>query len=286
LLGLGPAVRESRFKRGLFWIIVAGLAGLLPFSMMRVKEPLYVLSCVVFLYFLTAVCLAALTRSLASGKDLSRTESIFGMGMIVCLLIFFPLAYATKIQPGKITAGFVLAHTITLGLILALFLFFRRKRGGLLVPWTVYTACAGVTVFLGAYTCATHKPLDREIASLTEPWVSKNPPGMLSMIAPNFKSYQFYSFHKGRYWHEMPLKENPQVVLSQPAFKNVRVFILDALDQEEPEMGPWLRWLESSALEKTSELNNKLGITSGYRVFVRDATEPALTGSASTVGGS
>src|SRR5204863_3621821 len=49
LLGLNPALRDVRVRSELFWIILAGLIGLAPLSVMKVKEPLYVLACVIFI---------------------------------------------------------------------------------------------------------------------------------------------------------------------------------------------------------------------------------------------
>jgi hypothetical protein len=57
-------------------------------------------------------------------------------------------------------------------------------------------------------------------------------------------------------------------LLSAPEFSHVRAFILDDEDQQKPEIEPWLRWLEAHAVEKTGEVNTRLGSISGFRLFV------------------
>jgi hypothetical protein len=124
-------------------------------------------------------------------------------------------------------------------------------------------------------TCAapahqgTRGPRDKIIARLAQPYMESNSPDTLSMIASNFKCYQYYTFKRGRYWDEVPLKQGPEAVLSGAEFSHVRAFILDHEDQQKPEIAPWLRWLEANAVEKTGELNSQLGSNSEFRLIVR-----------------
>jgi hypothetical protein len=111
------------------------------------------------------------------------------------------------------------------------------------------------------------------------PYLQENAPNALSLIASNFKSYQFYSFHHGCYWHELPLEQGPATVLAGPGFSGVRAFILDADDLQKPEIAPWLAWLKTHATEKTGDLDAKIGRASGFRLFLRDKTMLSLRSS-------
>jgi hypothetical protein len=61
--------------------------------------------------------------------------------------------------------------------------------------------------------------------------------------------------------------------MATPAFHQVRCFIFDPEDLRSTQIAPWLRWLELHAQEKTRQLDACLGLTSGFRVFVRQGSE-------------
>jgi len=275
VLGLFPALRDRRFPRQFLWIIGAGLAGLLPLSLIKVKEPLYVLSCSIFLYFLAGLCLSALTRRISARGGLDPLSFKVGMVMSIALLVLFPLAYVKGIQPDKITKGFVIVHSVSYLLFLAVLLWSRFKVNAVFFERSIYALCAAAILVSFGYDSTTRPPRDKAIASLLRPYLQANPPNALSMIASNFKSYQFYSFHKGCYWHELSLKDGPETVLAAPQFEQVRAFVLDPDDQHRAEMASWITWLESHASEKTSELDARLGKPTGFRVFVRDSAQHA-----------
>ncbi len=281
LLGLGPALRDLSLKREVLWIIAAGVFGLIPLSVVKVKEPLYVLSCVVFIYFLAGICLAGLARKIKSRVRNPqstvrtvrlRTQDAGPITVLAGLMVLFPLAYALGIQPQKITGGFVLAHTVTFGLCLMLFLWSRRKALGSVFEWSVYAVCAIVVLMTLAYDRFSRPPRDKVIAQLIQPYVESNTPNTLSIIASEFKRYQLHSYRRGCYWRELPLAESPELVLREPRYGEVRAFILDSKDAQKPELAAWISWLETHATEKTGELNAKLGRSSGFRLFVRESS--------------
>jgi hypothetical protein len=276
VLGIGSALREARGRVELSWIITAGLFGLVPLSLMQVKEPLYVLSCAAFLYFLAGFCLAALTRRIETGLGIDSLSSKLGMVIIPALLILFPLAYARGIQPAKITGGFVLAHTITFSLFLGVFLFSLFKKSARLFESSIFALCAIAIATVFVWNFFTSGPRDKFITRIIRPYLQSNAPDTLSLIASNFKSYQFYSYRHGCYWHELPLQEGPESLLSQPRFSTVRAFIIDPDDLKKPESAPWLSWFETHASEKTAELDHELGYPSGFRVFIREAANHAV----------
>jgi 4-amino-4-deoxy-L-arabinose transferase-like glycosyltransferase len=269
VLGLRSALRDAAGKSELLWAIGAGLFGLAPLSLMKVKEPLYVLSCSIFIYFLAGLCLAALIRRIASETKIDSLSARLGTAVLLGLLLLFPLAYARGIQPEKITRMFVIAHSITFILFLGLFLWSRRKGTARLFERSVYAACVLSILAVFAYTSVTHRPRDQMITRLVMPYLQDNSPNTVSMIASNFKCYQLYSYRRGTYWHDLPLEEGPEIVLGKRGFANVGAFILDPDDLQKATIAPWLRWLETHAAEKTGELDRRLGHASGFRVFVR-----------------
>jgi hypothetical protein len=252
LLGFRSLLRDERLKGPLLWIVIAGAAGVLPLSLMKVKEPNYVLACAVFLYLLAGACLAALARTTQQDNFSKR----FGTLAVLGLLVLFPLAYLRGIRPDEITGLFVLAHSITFAAVLAVVWTRQRHEA------SIYAACAVALIVVFSYSYATRQPRDKIMTQLIEPYVRSNPPNSLSLIASNFKSYQFYTFRRGRYWQEVPLNDGPDAVLSRPAFSNVRAFILDPEDQKAPEIAAWVGWLETHARELRS--------VSGFRIFVRE----------------
>jgi hypothetical protein len=267
LLGLRSLMRDEQLNGRFLWIVCAGIAGLLPLSLMKVKEPNYVLSCAIFLYLLAGACLAALARRIAMSEEIDALSKRFGTVAVLGLLVLFPLAYLRGIKPDEITSPFVIAHSLTFGAFLAVFWCSQRKERPVF-EWSVYAACAIALLTVFSYNYLTRYPRDKTIARLIEPYVQNNAPNTLSVIASNFKSYQFYTFRRGCYWEELPLKDGPEVVLARPEFQNVRAFIIDPADQQGQALTPWLDWLQTRATEKTAELNHRLGPISGFRLFV------------------
>src|SRR5688572_26565578 len=162
LLGISSLLRDARVKRALLWMIAAGVAGFIPFSFMKIKEPMYVLSCTVFIYFLAAACLAALVRRL-SDATATKPSGKIGTAIVVTLLLLFPLAYAWGIKPREITPALVLAHSVVLALALLIFWWARRTEGRFL-QGTIYGACAGAVVIGFVYDGITRRPRDETIA--------------------------------------------------------------------------------------------------------------------------
>jgi len=271
LLGVGAALSDKKISRHLLLVTLVGAAGVLPLSLLKVKEPLYVLSCAIFLYVLAAICVAALTRRIAAGAELDCLAVRFGLIATFGLLLLFPMAYARGIQPTKITGLFVLVHSAVFGAILAVFLWSWRAQARSLLEQSVLALCSVAIVLSFAYSWTTQKPRDKAIARLIQPYVQNTSPTALSMIASNFKCFQFYSFRRGCYWHELDPAQGPDALLGSPEFSRVRAFILEPEDLEKPAVAPWLRWLENHAVEKTAELNRTLQSVSGYRVFVRNS---------------
>jgi 4-amino-4-deoxy-L-arabinose transferase-like glycosyltransferase len=270
LLGGGSLLREQRLNGKLLWILLAALAGLLPLSLMRVKEPQYVLTCAVFLYLLSGACLAALMRRISSGGDLDRFSTRFGTAGILALFVLIPTAYALGIKPDKISLTFVIVHSIVLTVSLLLFWWSRRSRA-LPLDWCIFGACALALLIGFAGHWLTRGPRDKIIADIIRPYLQNYAPTTMSMIASNFKSYQLHTFRQGSYWEDVPVEKAPELALNTAKFSDVRVFIIDAEDlgKFQAELAPWLRWLETHTVEKTTELDQRLGARSGFRVFVR-----------------
>lgn len=268
ILGLRSLLRDERLNLGLLWIIAAGVAGIAPLSLMKVKEPMYILGCVIFLYFLAGACVAALARRIAAGEGIDSFSRRWGTLSVLGLLMVFPLAYMRGIQPEEITRSFVIVHTLALGIFLGVFWWSQRKDGWVF-DRAVFAACAIAVVAGIAYGALTREPRDKVIAQVIEPYLGEQHPNKLSLVASNYKSYQLYNFRRGCYWQELPPSKSPSAVLMSEEFAGLRAFIIDADDQELPTMGAWLDWLTRNASEKTAEVNGRIGSATGFRVFVR-----------------
>jgi 4-amino-4-deoxy-L-arabinose transferase-like glycosyltransferase len=271
-LGLGSVLSDKTVNRRLLRILLAGLAGLLPLSLFRVKEFLYILTCVTLLYLLAAACLAALVRRLASQEGIDPLSRKFGVAVIAGLLLLVPVAYAMHIHPEKITPTFVVAHSFVLGFVLAL-LWWSGRRHTLPLERILCAGCATFVTGAFIFHVVTWKPQDKTIADIVQASVQPNRPQVLSLVSSHFRVHQFLTFRKGCYWDEVPMADGPEKVLAEPKFATVRAFIVDLNEEKDKEMAPWLRWLETHAVEKTSELNSRLGAPSGFRLFVRSVPD-------------
>jgi 4-amino-4-deoxy-L-arabinose transferase-like glycosyltransferase len=280
LLGLGALFRDERLNGKVLWALLAGIAGLLPLSVMKVKEPLYVLSCTVMLFLFTGCCLAALVRRMESGAGIPAWSGKLAGAVSAALLLGVLAGFARGIMPDKLTAGFVWAHSLLLTAFLLGLWWLRAKRAFApatapsqtssgVVQWAVYAACALALLAAFRSEFASRAPRDRIIARLIQPLVAGNSPQALSFIGSNYKCFQLHLFRRGCYWHEVSLAAGPEAVLAQPRFAHVHAFILDPEELKQPEVAAWLPWLQTHAQEKTKELNVQTGCNSGYRVFVR-----------------
>jgi hypothetical protein len=248
--------------------LAAGLGGLVPLSLMKVKEPLYVLTCAALLYFVAGLCLAALLRRLATKEGIDPLTRWIATALTVGLLAIFPFAYARGIQPDKITAPFVAAHTMVFSAVLALILV-RGTRSANRSFREVLVAGLVAVVATTAVAFAGRAPRDPLIVEKLQPYLDQSPLGELSFVGSNFKCYQYYSFHRGCYWHELP-DASPAVVMQQMPYRQVRAFILDPSDLKRPHVADWVMWLQQNAVEKTPELDRALGKRSGFRIWVRE----------------
>ena len=267
LLGLGPLLRDRRLNREFLWTALAGMAGLVLFSLMKIKEPLYILSCTIFIYFLAAAGLAAFVRQMGAAAESSRAYK-FATIVIVVLVAIFGAAFALGIKPREITPLFIIVHSIALPLLLALFWRARRATPPF-GEWVVYGACAATIAVVSIYTTTTRYPRDETVTRMIQPYIENNPPKVLSLVATEYKAYQFYAFRRGCYWDELPLGQSPERVFASPELSQTRAFVIELEDLTKPEMKPWIGWLERHTVEKTGELDAALGVRTGARLFVR-----------------
>lgn len=268
-LGGLSLLRERRSGRRLLPIVCAGALGVIPLSLFKVKEPLYVLGCAVFLYLLAGSCLASLERRMAA-RGVDRSFLWCGLGVTVGPLVLVLAAYARQPRPDGLTPTFVALHTAALTAFAAGFAWACARGSARHLEKIVYGMCAAAVVGAFAWKGATQPPRDETIVRIATPYLRTNAPGEVSFVASNFKNYQYRTFRSGCYWHELPAGVAPERLLGTPDFRRVRVFILDPEDQLKPANVRWLRWLESHAVEKTAELDRRLGVVSGFRLFVRD----------------
>jgi hypothetical protein len=100
------------------------------------------------------------------------------------------------------------------------------------------------------------------------PAVGGASPRALTFIASNFKCFQYLTFRRGMYWHELPEGVPLRELTQEPRFREVKAFVLGPEDLASPGAMGWLSWLEGNAIEKTAEVDARLGRRSGWRVFV------------------
>ena len=276
-------------------VLSAGFLGVVPLSLLKVKEPLYVLSCSVFLYLLAAVCLSALARRWARGARQDALTLWSGTAAIVALIAGVVLARLRGIQPENVTAIFVVAHTAALGAALGVILWMwagcphpaARTRGerdrvddttvrgrraaatergegtppthevhreakfadlgkdsiGGCLERALVSLCA-VAVLVGfSWSWVTRVPRAATIVDVVAPAVGVNPPQALTFIASNFKCFQYLTFRRGMYWHELPEGVPLSEIMRQREYRDMRAFVLGPEDLRRPDATAWLAWL-------------------------------------------
>ncbi len=255
--------------RQLALVLAIGAAGVVPLSLIKVKEPLYVLAPAVFLYLLAGVCLGAMARRLRTRRPLERGPTLAGYAACGGAALAVVAAYAGGIKREDITLAFAAGHTLVMLAAIAAMAWANGSRSGRRLERSVLTIAtvAGVASLVVGFR--EWHPRDAEIGRLIEPAIAAVPKQEVAFIASNFKSYQFYTFAKGRYWHDVAPDLSPEALANDPTLGAVRAFILSPEDAAKPENARWLAWLEATAAEKTAELDARLGRVSGWRVFVR-----------------
>lgn len=267
LLGLRDGWRARARIWRLAVPLLACIAGVVPLSLMKVKEPLYVLTCAVYLHLFAALCLSEFVRSVAvEGRLVSRR---WEMGLMLGLLLAMPAALALQVQPGVVTVPLVVAHSAVMGAGLLMAVLAGRRSDWRPVSWILGVGAAGLalsTIYVGV----TRPARDAAIVRLVRPYVTQTDPGVPVMFASNFKGYQYPTFRTGRYFKDMDPAIAPEAWLAEPRYRAVRVFIMDPEDQARPTNARWIEWLSSHRRELTAELDAKLGQRSGFRVWVDD----------------
>ncbi len=276
LFGATALLHDRPSMRVIVGVLVTGALGVVPLSLIKVKEPLYVLTCAVCLYLLAGCCLAAIVQRIAAGRSLDRFSLWFGSALSLGLLAIFPAAYAAHMQPDKITGPFVVVHTLVYAGFLVAVWWSGRRRTAAVMPRIVLAGCAVTVAAFFTWLRIAERPRDVTIARIVAPYLETEPANALGMFASNFKCYQYYTYHHGCYWHDLPVGAVPEEVLQDPKYRDVRVFILDPDDQAALANAAWMTWLKAQTEEKTAELDAALGRKSGYCIFVRPAEPPRL----------
>lgn len=277
LFGAKTLLREPSRMRLVAGIALVGALGVVPLSLIKVKEPLYVLTCAVCLYLFAGCCLAAIVHRIASGRSLDRFSLWFGTAFALGLLVVFPAAYAAHVQPDKIAGTFVVAHTLVYAAFLGAVWWSCRRNAAIGLQRAILAGAAVAAAVFFTWLKVAERPRDITIARVVRPYLEAQAPDALVMFASNFKCYQYYTYRTGCYWHDLPPGESPEELLREPKYRDVRVFILDPDDQVATANAAWIPWLQANAEEKTADLDRALGRTSGYRIFVRDVAKPGLT---------
>jgi hypothetical protein len=66
-----------------------------------------------------------------------------------------------------------------------------------------YATCAAAVVIGFFHDGTTRRPRDETISRMIRPYIEGNSTEALSLVATEFKSYQFYTFRRGCYWDEL-----------------------------------------------------------------------------------
>jgi 4-amino-4-deoxy-L-arabinose transferase-like glycosyltransferase len=275
LLAALPALkRRAPAATGLLATIGFGLASLIPLSLPAIKEPLYILGLLPFLYALVGLGASALLP----GEDtpeprgfLERRALLVAGFFSAVAMLLIGAAHARGLKRDDITPVYVGAHALGMGgawLLAYAAARLDRMRATALTGGLSVLALAG----FGTYDLMTPPPPYKEIAELLRPYLEPLPPGRESFISPQYKVLQLYLFRHGRYWQSFYTALRPEVLRVGLESGEHCAFVLGPREREEQRLEQLARDIELHALELSAGLPERA--RGEYRVFVNRACMP------------
>lgn len=272
LLSALPALkRRAPAAAGLFAAIGFGLASLIPLSLPAIKEPLYILGLLPFLYALAGFGASALLP----GEDppgprgsLDRRALLVAGLFSAAAVLLIGAAYARALARDDITLVYVGAHSLGMGsawLLAYAAAHLDRARAAALTGGLSALALVG----FGAYELTTPPPPYKEIAELLRPYTESLPPGRESFISPQYKILQLHLFRNGRYWQSFYTALHPEALRASIRSGEYCAFVLGPQEHEDERLEQMERDLEMRAMDLSAGLPRSA--QGSFRVFVNRA---------------
>ncbi|WP_434300361.1 phospholipid carrier-dependent glycosyltransferase [Corallococcus exiguus] len=272
LLAALPALkRRAPTAAGLFGAIGFGLASLVPLSLPAIKESLYILGVLPFLYGLAGLGASALfaregtlNPRRAPARRALRVAGYFSAAAVLLI----GAAHARGLKRDDITPVYVGAHALGVGgawLLAYAAARIERARATALIGGLSALSLAG----FGAYELTAPQPPYKEIAEILRPYLEPLPPGHESFISPRYKVLQLYLFRNGRYWQSFYTELRPETLVASIASGEYCAFVFGPEEREDPRLVQMERDIALQALDLSAELPE--GARGGFRVFVNRA---------------
>jgi len=275
LLSSLPALkRRAPAWAGLFAAIGFGLASLILLSLPAIKEPLYILGLLPFLYALAGLGVSALLAREDTPEPRGPLDrrALFVAGLFsAAAMLLMGAAHARGLKRDDITPVYVGAHTLGVGGAWLLAYAAARLDRVWVTPLTGGLSALALAGF-GAYDLTTPPPPYKEIAELLRPYTEPLPPGRESFISPQYKVLQLYLFRNGRYWQSFYTALRPEALRASIELGEHCAFVLGPREREEPRLEQLEREIELHAMELSAGLPESA--RGEYRVFVSRACMP------------
>ncbi|WP_375770441.1 glycosyltransferase family 39 protein [Archangium gephyra] len=272
LLSALPALkRRAHATAGLLATIGLGLASLIPLSLPAIKESLYILGLLPFLYALAGLGVSALLSGEGtpgpSGGLERRALLIAGLFSAAAVLLI-GAAHARGLKRDDLTPVYVGVHALGVGGAWLLAYAAARLDGARAIE-LAGGLCALSLAGFGAYDFTTPQPPYKEISELLRPYTEPLPPGRESFISPQYKVLQLYLLRNGRYWQSFYTALHPEALEASITSGEHCAFVLGPEEHEDPRLAQLERQLELHAVELSAGLPE--GAWGAFRVFVNRA---------------
>jgi hypothetical protein len=269
LAGVLSGIRRRRpFHPVAVAVMVAGCIALLPLSVPAVKESLYMLPVLPFLYGLSGMSVAGAGRADREGEAPVPRWAPTAVAVITSVLVVgVGLAFAVQGGRGKVSGWYAIAHT--LGMSVSGWVAMLVLRGNMRRAILAIGVAAGVgTAVAAVYEVTAAGPSYRRMAEVIRPYVERLPPDRIAFIAPNYKVPQFYLFRAGRYWSSFHVRTNPEKLLPTIVSGEICAFILGPDERESQDLAEIRKWLHTHGMDLSGQLTQR---EEGFSVYVHRA---------------
>jgi hypothetical protein len=257
--------RPTVKKRALVAIVFGALLALVVLSVPAVKERLYVLAAVPFLYVLAGLCLAALIEAPERYRAINRTAVRAGIVVAGLSIVLFGIFLLAGTAPTVLTPGYYAAHSAAM--LAAAFLGWLWLKRRALTPFLLIFSLTALSAYVVVETWLGQKPIHPTLAKLIAPHLKNKKSAYPSYVSVDCRIMQGYLMRNGLCWESFIASErNP----GPQGANNGRysVYILGKRELADPSLVGVLAWLEVEYREISKKLDKRLGYPSGYRVFV------------------
>jgi hypothetical protein len=252
------------------------LVSLALLSIPPIKEPLYILATLPFLYGLAGLGVAALLSRSAAGDDLgSATDrwALRGGGVLaVVMSLSMTAAHVIGLKRDDITLPYVTEHALGIGGAFLLVYMATRLDPARWIKLASGLAALAVTGFAAYDLFGAAEPPYKEIAEILRPYVEPQPPGHESFISPSYKILQFYLYRNGRYWQSYFTALRPAAIEERIDSGDICGLVIGPKDRQDPGVAE----LERSVAGRFIDLSARLPVKDQqiYRVLANRSCLP------------